>query len=72
MPTVNPPTPSGAAWVSLSGAAAYLGVGTKTVRRYIADGQLPAYRLGGRTTIRVKASDLDALLRPIPTAGRVR
>ncbi len=59
-------------WASLEQAAAYLGVSSKTVRRYIADGKIPAYRMGGRMTIRVRFTDLDATLSPIPTAGGVR
>lgn len=57
------------AWATLEHAANYLGCSPKTVRRYIADAKLPAYRMAGRQTIRVKLSDLDALLAPIPTAG---
>lgn len=56
-------------WASLEHAAEYLGCSAKTVRRYIADGKLPAYRMAGRQTIRVKLSDLDALMSPIPTGG---
>jgi len=40
---------------------------TKTVRRYIAVGLLPAYRVGPRSIL-VKRSDLDALMRRIPAA----
>lgn len=65
----SPPTPC---WITLNQAAEYLNVVPKSVRRYIADGQLPAYRLAGRQTIRIKVEDLDALLRPIPTAGGAR
>lgn len=54
--------------LSLSDAAAQYGVSEKTLRRRIADGSLPASRLGPRL-IRVRAVDLDKMLRPIPNAG---
>jgi excisionase family DNA binding protein len=54
--------------LSLQAAAEYLGVDERSVRRYIATGQLTGYRVGERL-IRVDVADLDAMLRPIPTAG---
>lgn len=56
-------------YVSITDAAEYLGVTDRTVRNRIACGDLAAYRLGSRT-IRVDARELDALLKPIPTAHR--
>lgn len=56
-------------WVSISDAATMLGVGVRTLRRYIAEGDLPAYRVGKRATVRVRVTDLERLLKPIPTAG---
>lgn len=47
--------------VSLTEAAEMLAVSTKTVRRYIAAGDLDAVRLG-RRTIRIKADSLDHLI----------
>lgn len=55
--------------VSLQEAADIYGVSVKTVRRRIAEGHLPGYRLRGTRGIRVRSSELDVLLRPIPTAG---
>ena len=57
--------------VSLSEAAEILSVSTKTVRRYIAAGDLDAVRLG-RRTIRIKAESLDRLIddHPINTCCR--
>lgn len=57
------------AWLSLDQAAEVCGVSTKTVRRWISAGILPAYRLGPRV-LRVNARDLETLGRLIP-AGRV-
>lgn len=44
-----------------------LGITDKTLRRYVAEGRLPAYRMGGRL-LRFKAEDVDALLTRVPTA----
>lgn len=55
--------------VSLPQAAEMLGVTTRTLRRYIADGRLSAYRLGPRM-LRVDLDELDALLRPLATTKR--
>ncbi|AXH46781.1 helix-turn-helix DNA-binding domain protein [Mycobacterium phage Acolyte] len=49
---------------SIQQTADYLGVSTKTVRRYIADGKLKAVRLGPKL-IRVERDSVDALMRPI-------
>ena len=55
---------------SIADAAEFAGVNPKTIRRRIADGTLNGYRMGPRL-IRVDLNELDALLRPIPTAGDV-
>jgi excisionase family DNA binding protein len=49
-------------------ARAYLNVSEWTLRRYVASGDLKAYRLGGRD-LRFDISDLDALMKPVPTTG---
>ncbi|MGV9746517.1 excisionase family DNA-binding protein [Rhodococcus zopfii] len=51
-------------------AADRLGISTDKVRTCIADGTLPAYRVGTgpRAPIRIKITDVDALLRPIAAA----
>ena len=57
--------------VSVQEAAAHLGVKPRSVRRYIASGRLPAYRVGPRM-IRVNIADLDLLIQPVaPTGGDV-
>lgn len=56
-------------FVSLEQAALYLDVTIKTLRRRIADGSLPAYRLGPRL-VRVSLADLDALLTRLPSVTR--
>lgn len=47
--------------ISLAEAADALAVSTKTIRRYIAAGELDAVRLG-RRTIRVRVDSLDRLI----------
>ncbi|HET7385585.1 MAG TPA: helix-turn-helix domain-containing protein [Nocardioidaceae bacterium] len=54
--------------ISLTEAAEILGVSTKTVRRYIAAGELDAVRLG-RRTIRIKTESLDRLIDAPSTPG---
>lgn len=53
---------------SLTRAAARTGISVRTLRRRVADGSLPAYRTGPRM-IRVRSSDVDRLMRPIPSVG---
>jgi excisionase family DNA binding protein len=55
--------------MSITQVADYLGIGEKTVRRFISSGELPAFRLGKRA-IRMHEKDVQALLRRIPTAGQ--
>ena len=49
--------------VSIQQAAEYLGVCPRTIRRYIAESRLSAYRAGPRL-IRVDQADLDSMLSP--------
>jgi excisionase family DNA binding protein len=57
-----------AQWVTIAAAAQRLGISTKSIRRRIADGTLPAYRVGPRL-IRLNLLDVDRLMvRPIPAA----
>lgn len=57
--------------VSIADAAKHLAVNPKTIRRQISRGDLTGYRAGPRL-IRVDLNELDAMLRPIPTAGGQR
>ncbi|MCW5954577.1 MAG: helix-turn-helix domain-containing protein [Propionibacteriaceae bacterium] len=57
----------GQRYESLVQAAERTGLSVATLRRRIADGQLPALR-NGRRIIRVRPKDVDRLLRPSQTA----
>lgn len=54
-------------WLTLQEAADRTGLTTRTIRRYVATGQVTGWRVGTKS-IRVTATDVDALFRPIPTA----
>lgn len=54
-------------YVTVNDAAEALGVSTRTIREFIARGTLTGYRLGTRM-IRIDADELNALLKPIPSA----
>ena len=53
-------------YLSLEEAAEAMSVSTKTIRRWIAAGTLPAYRCGARA-IRIRLEDLEATPRQIPS-----
>lgn len=55
-------------WIKPAEAAEHLGVTDRTIRNYVASGLLTGYRLGSRA-MRLDLDEVDALLRPIPTAG---
>jgi len=57
------------AFTTQAGAATYLGVTGRTIRNMITDGRLPAYKLGNSRAVRIRIADLEAVLRPIPTAA---
>jgi len=71
---VSKPTPTAAParhLVSVADAAEYVGCTDKTIRRRVSEGALTAYRFGPRM-LRVDLAELDAMLRPIPTAENPR
>ncbi len=55
-------------YLTLAEAAEFFGVCERTLRRRIAEGRLPAYRIGPRS-IRIRAVDVEALAEPIPAGG---
>lgn len=64
----HPPAPGPGRVYSQEDAAEWLGVSVKTIRRLVASGELPAYRLG-RRLIRIREADLQASLDRIPTVN---
>jgi len=58
-------------FISLSQAAEMLNISVPTLRRRIAAGELPAFR-SGRRIIRIRTTDLERLLRRVPSANQWR
>ena len=52
-------------YLSVRQAAEFLSVSPRTIRRYIKQQLLPAYRVAGQPTIRIKREDLEAVLEPV-------
>lgn len=50
--------------VTIKETARRLDMSQQTVRRLIADGKLPAYRVPGTRVIRVRTADLEGLFEP--------
>jgi hypothetical protein len=61
--------PSERRLVAPADGASYYDTSLRTFRRMIARGDVAAYRLPGSRLLRVDLNELDAILRPIPTAG---
>jgi len=59
------------AFISLTKAAEMLSISVPTLRRRIAAGELPAFR-SGRRIIRIRVSDLEKMLRRVPSTDRWR
>lgn len=55
-------------YLSIDEAATVMSVSTKTIRRRISDGTIPAYHCGHRP-IRIKLEDLEAALQRIPAVN---
>ncbi len=57
-------------YLSVRQAADFISVSQRTIRRYIEQNILPAYRIPGSNTIRIKREDIEVLLEPInPSAA---
>lgn len=54
--------------VSINDTADALAVSTRTIRRYIADGQLEAVRLGGKT-LRIKIDSIERFIDAKPVGN---
>lgn len=66
---MSAPTPDPDQMLSYRQAGELLGVSSDSVRRWVTQGRLPAYRLS-RQVVRIKRKDLDAVLVPVQS-GRV-
>ena len=51
--------------MTISAAAEYADVHPVTLRRWVAAGRLPAYRVGPRL-LKIDLDDLESIIRPIP------
>ncbi len=51
--------------LSVKEAAEFLGLSVSTIRRYIYDRRLPAYKVAGERLVRIRREDLEALLNPM-------
>jgi excisionase family DNA binding protein len=49
-------------WASIRNARDYSGLSTRTLRRRVADGSLPAYRPAGSHMLWIDLDDLDAMI----------
>ncbi len=56
-------------YVSLEEAAEMMSLSTRTIRRRISDGTIPAYQCG-RRSIRLRLDELESALRRITSARR--
>lgn len=65
--TTRQPEPAPKMYLSIAEVAEQTGLSAKTIRRRIADGSLPARRIGSR--VRIHRDDLAAFGRPIPSAA---
>ena len=52
-------------WATLELGAEHIGVSVKTMRRMLAAGEIPGYRVGKRQAIRVDLNELDAAMSPL-------
>jgi excisionase family DNA binding protein len=66
--TTRPQTRTPRRYETLAAAAERTGMSTRTLRRRIADGSLPAYRTGPRI-VRVSPDEVDQLMQRIPTGS---
>jgi len=55
--------------LTITEAAALLRIHHRTIRKYISLGRLPGYHIGTKA-VRVRRSDVERLLTPIPTGFR--
>jgi len=57
-------------YLTLSDAAGWLSLDEKTLRRWVSQGRLTAYRVGPKL-IRLDADEIENMIRVVPTAGNL-
>lgn len=62
------PRPASETFLTPEDVALRLGVNVQTVRAWIRSGKLPASRLAGRRVLRIRESDIEAVLEPVDPA----
>jgi len=67
----KPASTSPRRYLTLSEAAEWLALDEKTLRRWISQGRLTAYRVGPKL-IRLDGGEIESMIRVVPTAGGER
>ncbi len=57
-------------YLTLSDAAEWLSLDEKTLRRWVSQGRLTAFRVGPKL-IRLDADEIESMIRVVPTAGTI-
>lgn len=57
-------------WITVAEAAERTSLAVVTIRRMIDRGTLPAYRAPGVRSLRIKVTDVDALMTEVNPSGR--
>lgn len=68
-PTASIDAAPASLYLTIAEAAEQLRITDRGIRKMIADGRLPAYRVGGRV-LRIRRADLDLLTERVPTTRR--
>jgi len=56
-------------YLTVAEAAEKLSISARTLHRWINEGEIPGYTVGqAKRLIRIKVSDVEALVKPIPNA----
>jgi excisionase family DNA binding protein len=66
--TSQPTAPKIRTLIDVRDAAAHLGVSERTIRNYVAEGRLTAYRVGPQL-LRFDLAEVDALAQPVRTVA---
>lgn len=53
-------------WLSVEDACALLGISRNTLKKLIREGRVPAYTIEGVVGYKLKRSEVDTLIKPVP------